>query len=72
MPDIEESDIKDILAINLRSLKKNERPVHINNEKSKLTEPQMKIKDGLNTKEFKEKYTLYPYQHLFQTEKVNP
>lgn len=32
----------------------------------------MKIKDGLNTKEFKEKYTLYPYQHLFQTEKVNP
>lgn len=39
VPDIEESDIKDILAINLRSLKKNERPVHINNEKSKQTEP---------------------------------
>ena len=30
------------------------------------------MKDGLNSQEFKEKYTLYPYQHLFQIQKVDP
>ena len=69
---MEDADIKDILLINLRSLKKTERPCNINSEKTKLKEPPLVIKDGMNSQEFKEKYTLYPYQHLFQIQKVDP
>jgi len=72
VPDAEDADIKEILQINLRSLKKTERPVHLNSEKNKKREPEIKMKDGLNSQEFKEKYTLYPYQNLFHIEKVDP
>jgi hypothetical protein len=46
---MEDADIKDILLINLRSLKKTERPCNINSEKSKQKEPQIIIKDGMNS-----------------------
>jgi hypothetical protein len=49
VPDAEDADIKEILQINLRSLKKTERPVHLNNEKNKKREPDVKMKDGLNS-----------------------
>jgi hypothetical protein len=69
---MEDADIKEILQINLRSLKKTERPVHLNSEKNKQREPEVKMKDGLSSSEFKEKYTLYPYQHLFHIDRVDP
>jgi len=72
VPDMDDADIKEILQINLRSLKKTERPVHLNSEKNKQREPEVKMKDGLSSSEFKEKYTLYPYQHLFHIDRVDP
>ena len=64
-------DIREVLQVNLRSLKKVERPVHKNIMKTLNALEPVQIKAGLNISEFREKYTLYPYQKLFETEKLD-
>jgi len=55
----------------LRSLKKIERPVHKNSLKNQKTANPIKIKNGLNLSEFREKYALFQHQILFKIEKLD-
>lgn len=61
------TDLTEILQINLRSLKKSDRQALKTEKKDRLVQPCF----GLGNAEFREKFTLLPYQKVFSHEKVS-
>ena len=54
------------LKTNLRNLKKEERIKHKNEKRDKIVKPAF----GLTNTEFREKFTILPYQKVFQIQRV--
>lgn len=59
-------EIRNVLKTNLRSMKKEERIAHKEEKRDKIVQPIY----GLTNSQFREKYTLLPYQKVFSTQKV--
>ena len=64
--------MKETLEVNLRSLRKNERYTFISNYRIAKFSNSVQIKHGCSYREYKERYTLLPYQVLFYLVKVPP